>query len=355
MPSSRTQLSEIGSADDRTEVRQQQERVLKEAVERNLVQQESQVASDDKVTDSAEEVQHFEPTEQESQIRMPESTTLASEVTSTYVKQEAPEVKQSYSAEGALSELPKSTTYQATEPNSIGSVTEEVSRLAESAPIAHQDIHEQIDDMAVTEEASVELFGEAPESLDAELARPPEESLVAVEVTKRITESLELDEWQQEQTEALVTVLPEQVQQALVSHIETAEPEKVERVEELVVHIAEAAERLSVLASVESTDPAKIEKVEKIEAKLIEMYDELLGELGIELEEEQKKELLVRIKSGDFQFTLQKVQNLKIEETPETRPSRISLSGAKNVAHELVGRFAVRKSASLIAYQTNAV
>lgn len=208
-------------------------------------------------------------------------------------------------------------------------------------PVAAEDAHTgEVSAQDLLQLAQAEIFGGAQEQIHEamEIAGP------AARVTESIAEHQELTESEQEQTEALVAVLPELVQESLVEHIRSAEPEKVEKLEELVVSIAEAANELTVLT--ESESPT-LEEVGKVEAVILEKYEELLAELGIELEEEQKQDILIHIKSGDFSFAMQQVQNQKIEKTPEMKHGASLIAGIKTVAHEVIGKFAVRQSAQL--------
>lgn len=223
----------------------------------------------------------------------------------------------------------------------IETVSEQSERLEPTEPI----IISAEEGLNVSELVQVEPVEAQRELLSAEEHSSVSEEIVhATKIVEHMVENHELTESEQEQTEALVTILPESVQESLTERIEAAEPKQVEKIEGLVIDIAQAADTLSMLSKTESVDVVEIEKVEAI---IVEMYEELLTELGIELEEVQKQEILTQIKSGDFVFAMQGVQNRKLKITPEIKHAVFSVSGVKDIAHELVGKFVVRQSAQL--------
>ncbi len=202
------------------------------------------------------------------------------------------------------------------------------------------------------EMAQAEVFG------DVSIADTREDAELSVEhpsiqITKQIAETLELEEPQQEQVVALTEVLPEPVQSAVAEYIDTAEPEQVEKLEQLIVTIAEKADQLHEFAIEQSTDT---EESQKVEAQIIMMYEELLSELHIELEEDQKVELITQIKAGDFKVFAQKYNAKKLyDPMHEHKKADLSFGAVQDTIYELLGKFVVGRSRSLVPYQTDAI
>lgn len=201
--------------------------------------------------------------------------------------------------------------------------------VAEQGSVELNDEHDiEIETEIAQEEAGpgVVLL-ERPLSEDIDQSAEQVPKTLAATITESIVEHRheEMDEVKQEQTELLVSTLPETMQTAIAEYIDTAEPDEAEAAESLVVNIAAAADRLNELMM---TDRQETEEAEKIEEVIIDWYQELAQKIGVELEPEDIKLFIEHIKDKNYKFINEDNLEVNIDDQtkPEINPSTVHLN-----------------------------
>jgi hypothetical protein len=168
----------------------------------------------------------------------------------------------------------------------------------------------------------------------------PEQSAPAAAV--RIAENLALSEPQQLQTEALITVLPEVIQESIVDYIEMAQPEEVRVIEKLVVTISTAADRLHELAV---EDKLGGEEARQIEDLIIGRCQELGTKLGVEIDEETRASIIAGIQAESFRVFDTETQLPDLDEGTHERKfgDWRFVAAISDELHYMLGKFAVQQ------------
>lgn len=191
----------------------------------------------------------------------------------------------------------------------------------------------------VMEHGANEVFIETPDTKNTEYLQETtqlrEAAIEANEgVIAHIQEMMVLPEEVIEQTEVFLEVLPEVAQLCLAEYIRMAEPEAVEKMETLVINIAQAAERLHILTTSERGDSPEAEQIEEL---LVEWYSEMLSELGIEADEQTIKNFIIQVRSGAYgQSTTEKPQEYVDEGTHERKSSDDGMTVSPSLRSKLL-------------------
>ncbi len=179
-------------------------------------------------------------------------------------------------------------------------------------------IRDEADDHAVFETAdAVEPnFKAAPIEAETKTWTQPElqpqlelelkpESTPATIVLSRIQEAIELPEETVKQIETLLQALPETMRDGLVEFTESGETEAVLGTEELLVKIAEAADRLHELAMADQLETLEAEEIQQL---LGEWYEELSITLDLEVDEQAPITFIELVCSEDYQPAPAKIE-----------------------------------------------
>jgi hypothetical protein len=166
-----------------------------------------------------------------------------------------------------------------------------------------------------------ELFLPLPIEALEELPTAPEKILHS------ITENREVTPRVVEQTENLLEVIPESVQEILAEYLEINDPEQVEAVQEMVVNIAVMADRLHELAT---TGKLESEEATQIRQLILEQYEALLTQLEIEYNQEMLETLIAQICSDDYSLAESKAakpfNNIFMERKDDRQINILSLA-----------------------------
>lgn len=196
---------------------------------------------------------------------------------------------------------------------------------------------------------------EASEAEPEEVEAPTAEEVIVADIGER----LEVSEEVVEQVETLVTQVPEEVGERLAEFIadEENEPEVVAATEELVVRIAQVADRLHELAM---TEQLESQEAEQIQEMLREWYAELLTTLELPVDEEVLAAFIELVCSEAYEAKSQTDEEGSLETQfdifKERKPGlafdlSAIMGGVTRIEHRLeheIARLMVRRSTAAI-------
>lgn len=197
---------------------------------------------------------------------------------------------------------------------------------------------------------------EASEAEPEEVEAPTAEEVIVADIGER----LEVSEEVVEQVETLVAQMPEEVGERLAEFIadEENEPEVVAATEELVVRIAQVADRLHELAMTEQLEGPEAEQIQEV---LREWYAELLTTLELPVDEEVLAAFIELVCSEAYEAKSQTDEEESLETQfdifKERKPGlafdlSAIMGGVTRIEHRLeheIARLMVRRSTAAVA------
>lgn len=154
-----------------------------------------------------------------------------------------------------------------------------------------------------------------------------EQSTTPEKILHSITENREITPKVIEQTECLLEVVPESVQEILAEFLEVSDPEQVEAAQEMVINIAVMADRLHELAT---TDKLEGEEATQIKQLILEQYEALLTQLEVEYDQAMLEALIEQICSDDYSLAESKAakpfNNIFMERKDDRQINILSLA-----------------------------
>jgi hypothetical protein len=169
--------------------------------------------------------------------------------------------------------------------------------------LAAAELHLPIVELGPEPQVTVERIEQSAEDVQSVyVEHTPEERIVTSIVEVLAQESDMNEEAVQEKVEQVthfVAAMPEDVSEAIVVKFESGEPEEVEQIEQLVVQLATATDRLHNLAMSEALDS---EEAVQIEALVEVWYAELCEAVGVISEPDEIKRFIALIKSPEYKL-----------------------------------------------------